>query len=98
MGHPGMNLYDDRIVESAPLIMEERRITLEARAARLRLPFGGLVWSRPAAVITRGPSTETRLPIRDLTRRAQVALYAIALLFALAGLRARGRTLWERTP
>ena len=73
-------------------------IILETVGVEARAPFGGLVWNRPAAVISRGPSTETRHPIHDRTRRAQVALYAIALLFVLVGLRARGRTLWERTP
>ena len=73
-------------------------IVLETVGVEARAPFGGLVWNRPAAVITRGPSTETRLPIRDPTRRAQIALYTIALLFVLVGLRARGRTLWEKTP
>ena len=31
-------------------------------------------------------------------RRARIVLYAIVLLVVLVGLRARGRTLWERTP
>ena len=31
-------------------------------------------------------------------RRARIVLYAIILLLVLVGLRARGRTLWERTP
>jgi len=73
-------------------------IILETVGVEARAPFGGLVWNRPAAVISRGPSTETRHPIHDRTRRAQIALYTIALLFVLVGLRARGRTLWERTP
>ena len=84
----------------------ETAIVLEASAFEARAPFGGFVWNRPVAVVTRGaitqgavtqgaigrgPAIETRLPIIDLTRRGQVVLYSIALFFMLAGLAARGR-------
>ena len=74
----------------------ETAIVLETIAFEARAPFGGFVWNRPVAVVTRavvtrGAAVETRLPIIDLTRRGQVVLYSIALFFMLAGLAARGR-------
>lgn len=68
-----------------------REITLEARAFRARLPFGGLVWNRPAAVRMRTPTGEVRLPLRDVTRRWEIAAYGLSLLCLLAGLSLRGR-------
>lgn len=74
-------------------------IVLETVGLEVRAPFGGFVWHRPAAVVARSPgAAETRLPIPDLTRRGQLILYGIALLFALAGLMARGRAIQETTP
>ena len=61
-------------------------VSLESRSWRARLPFGGLVWNRPAAVIVRQDGVERRLPIVDVTRRRQVALLAAGLLCLLAGL------------
>ena len=60
-----------------------------------RAPFGGIVWNRPLAVRLRGPAGETRLPIRDVTRRGQILLYGLSLLFLLAGLAAGGRPVRE---
>lgn len=75
----------------------ETRLVLETVGIEARAPFGGVVWNRPAAVITRGPAAETRHPIPDVTRRARFALYGIALLFVLLGLMARGRPPKEST-
>ena len=80
-----------RPVGDTTLVLET--VGLEARA-----PFGGFVWHRPAAVRLPDPAVETRMSIPDLTRRWQVVLYSIALLFALAGLMARGRAIQETTP
>jgi hypothetical protein len=74
-----------------PLTVAGRDIVLEARTFRLRLPFGGFVWSAPAAVRLRTSDGETRLPIRDVTRRWQIAAYGFSLFCLAAGLMARGR-------
>ncbi|HMT20499.1 MAG TPA: hypothetical protein PKE20_04510 [Promineifilum sp.] len=70
-------------------------IILESMGLEARAPFGGVVWNRPTAVRVRGPAGETRLPIRDVTRRGQLLLYGLSLLFVLAGLAARGRPVRE---
>jgi len=66
-------------------------ITLESRSLKLRTSFGGLVWNRPTAVRVDHSSGETRLPIRDVTRRGQLILYGLSLLFVIAGLAAGRR-------
>lgn len=71
--------------------IDGKRIVLEARAFRLRRPFGRFLWSAPSAVRLPGPGGETRLPIRDLTRRRQITAYGISLICLAAGLLARGR-------
>jgi hypothetical protein len=68
-----------------------RDVVLEARAARLRAPFGGLVWNRPVAVRVRESGGEQRLAIRDVTRRGQVAAYGLSLVLVLVGLSLRPR-------
>lgn len=70
-------------------------IILESIGFEVHAPFGGVVWNRPAAVRVPSPYGETRLPIHDLTRRGQLLLYGLSLLFMLAGLAARGRPVRE---
>lgn len=70
----------------------DTEIVLETTGLATRLPFGGLVWNRPAAVRVVEGGGESRLPIRDVTRRGQLALYGIGLLFVVAGLAAGGRS------
>jgi hypothetical protein len=56
------------------------RVTPESRVVRVELPFGGFVWSRPAAVIVERPDglVEHRR-ILDVTRIVQLALLACAV-------------------
>ena len=45
---------------------------------------GGLVWSRPAAVLVRTRNgVEQEFPIHDITRRAQITVLGFGLLGAL---------------
>lgn len=79
------------VTHENPLTIGERQLVLEARSFRLRLPFGGFVWSGPAAVRYATPDGEERLPIRDVTRLAQIAAYSFALACLVAGLGIGGR-------
>jgi hypothetical protein len=72
-------------------LIEGRRVVLESRLFRLRLPFGGFLWGAPSAVRMGMPGGETRLPIHDVTRRWQVAAYGFSFICLAAGLMARGR-------
>lgn len=77
-------------VETSRLIVE-RRIALETQAFRLRRSFFALAWLRPVAVRAQTPEGELRLPIRDVTRRWQIAAYGFSLLCLVIGLSMRGR-------
>ena len=70
----------------------DTEIILETTGFAARSPIGGFVWNRPAAVRVGGHGGGSRLPIRDVTRRWQLALYGIGLLFMVAGLWAGGRS------
>jgi hypothetical protein len=72
-------------------VIEGRRIVLEARVFRARRPMVGFLWARPAAVRVETPEGERRLPIRDVTRRWQIAAYGFSLLCLAAGALARRR-------
>jgi len=58
--------------------------TPEARVVSVRLPFGAFVWNRPSAVVVERGGRVERLPIVDVSRIAQVALWACALAAFLA--------------
>lgn len=63
---------------------------------RLQLPGlpGGLIWNRPVAVVARRASGEEQvLPIRDVTRQAQLALLGVGLVVGLLLWRAGRRNL-----
>jgi hypothetical protein len=70
-------------------LVEGQRIVLEARTFRLRLPLGGVAWSRPVAARVGAPGGEIRLPIRDVTRRWQIVAYGFSTVCLLLGLAAR---------
>lgn len=68
---------------AAPVTVGSVRVTPEARAWIVRLPFGGLVWHRPAAVRVEGSEgggTSRRLPVRDYTGVAFLGLLGLTLL------------------
>ena len=61
------------------------RVTLtpQSQALTIRWPYGGWVWNRPLAILVeRGAQTE-RTPIVDVTRVAQLGLFAFSLIFSL---------------
>ncbi len=82
----------------APIAAGEVRLVPVARSWRLETGWGGLVWNRPAGVlveqagVTPEGSRRSRgmVPIRDWTRRWQLALLGAGLAGSLA-LRLRRR-------
>ena len=64
-----------RTVQGQPIEAGGLRLTPQSQAVIVRLPFGGLVWHRPTAVIVeqRGQAVQ-RLPIHDVTRLFQIAV------------------------
>jgi hypothetical protein len=84
-----MSLKDNITYEyqsGEPLTVNGTTLTPQSRAFSLRWPNGGLVWNRPVAVLVEREGQVERLPIADVTRYAQIALYGSALFFALMAL------------
>ena len=53
----------------------------QAQAVSVRWPNGGFVWNRPVAVLVERGGQQTRLPIVDVTRLAQIGLFGISAIF-----------------
>jgi len=58
----------------------------QSRVLTARWPQGGWVWNRPCAVLVKQGERERRVPIVDVTRVAQLALYGAAAVFTIVGL------------
>ena len=69
-------------------------VTPESKALTVRWPGGGWVWNRPVAVLVERGEEKERIPIVDVTRVAQLALYGLGLAFAVIGLVVWA---WERS-
>ena len=60
----------------------DTQITPLARVLRIQLPgpYKGLIWNRPTGVLVKTPDgQEQHLPVRDVTRQAQLTLLGIGL-------------------
>jgi hypothetical protein len=70
-----MSLVQLSTVQDRPVVAGALRLTSESQVLTVRLPFGGLVWQRPTAVVVEQSGRPIRrLPIVDLTRVAQLAV------------------------
>ena len=66
-------------------------VTPQSRVLSIRLPFGGIVWNRPAAVVvTRNGQTE-RIAIVDVTRIVLWSITGLSLAVTLFTWLARRR-------
>ncbi len=75
---------DTRFHVGQSLKLGESEVTPYSRATIVQLPGLSLVWNRPAGVLVkRSDGSEADLPIRDVTRIAQIALLAIGALGGL---------------
>lgn len=66
-----------------PVTVGDVTITPQAQALIIRLPFGGLVWNRPVAVLVEQGGQTRRIPIIDITRVVQLGLLGLSLAFAI---------------
>ncbi len=69
-----------------PILAGEFTLIPFARSLRIHPPGlpGGLIWNRPLAVaVQAGDGLERRLPVRDVTRQAQLALLGAGLAGSL---------------
>ena len=79
-------LIERRTTSGATVVVGNVRATPEARVVTVRLPFGVFVWNRPSGVVVERDGRVERVPIVNVTRLAQMALWAgaLAVLLALA--------------
>jgi hypothetical protein len=90
---PGTSpLVQLKTVHGSPIEASGGRVTPESQVLLIRLPFGGLVWQRPTAVVVEhvGRAIQ-RVPIVDLTRLAQLSLLLGTLLLTAMCLIASSR-------
>ncbi len=73
-------LFELRTRQGQPRQIKHVVIQTESRALIMRLPFGGVVWNWPRAVIVEDRGVVTRLPIVDVTR---LAVWALAFAGAI---------------
>ena len=72
-----------RIISGEPMTVGDTTVTPQSQALVVRWAGGGLVWNRPVAVLVERGGKTQRLPIADVTRRAQWGLLGLTMSFAL---------------
>lgn len=68
------------------MVLGDRRIVPMAKVWQIRFPgsVGGVIWNRPHSVVVQSDGGEEEvLPVRDVTRRAQLSLLGGSLIGVL---------------
>ncbi len=78
------DMFQSQVVSGRPIQAGDITVTPQSRALIVRLPFGGLVWRRPTAVLVERAGQMSRIPIVDVTRVVQLALLGVIALAFLA--------------
>ena len=73
-------MFQSQSVSGSPVQVGDITVTPQSRAMIVRLPFGGLVWRRPTAVLVERAGQTSRIPIVDVTRVIQLALLGASVL------------------
>jgi len=69
-----------------PVRVGDVSVTPQSQALGVRWPGGGCVWNRPIALLVEREGRTRRLPIIDVTRAVQLALYGLSMVFVSIGL------------
>jgi hypothetical protein len=69
-----------------PVTVGNATVTTESQALVVRWPRGGWVWNRPLAITIETDGETRRVPIVDVTRMAQVVLWAASVAFVVVAL------------
>lgn len=76
------DMFQLQAVTGSPVQAGDITVTPQSQALIVRVPFGGLVWQRPTAILVERAGQTFRIPIVDVTRVIQFALLgASAFLF-----------------
>ena len=66
-----------------PIIVGDTTVTPNSHVLSIRLPFGGLVWNRPAAVVVERNGQTERIAILDVTRVVLWSITGLSLAVTL---------------
>ena len=77
-----MDVFGAREALAEPVTVDDVTVTPRSRALVVRLPWGGLVWNRPTAVLVERDGRVRRIPIVDVTRILQAGLMGLVVLAA----------------
>jgi hypothetical protein len=66
-----------------PVSVGDVTVTPQSQAIVARWPNGGWVWNRPVAVLVEREGETERIPIVDVTRIAQLGLFALSIAFSV---------------
>jgi len=80
-------MFQSQAVSGSPVRAGDITVTPQSRALIVRLPFGGLVWRRPTAVLVERAGQTSRIPIVDVTRVVQLALLGASMFVVLVTVR-----------
>lgn len=72
-----------KTVQGTAVSTPHHTITPESRALVIRIPFGGLVWQWPTAVLVQQGEQTKRHAIVDVTRLATWSMLFFSLVFTL---------------
>ena len=78
-----LEIHDGEKIQVRDIAGVDRTITPQSQAFSVRLPNGGFVWNRPAAVLVEQGDQVERIPIVDVTLLGQIILWGATALFAM---------------
>ena len=79
-------LFQVQTVSGQKVVVESLTVTPQSQALMVRLPIGGFVWNRPAAILVEQNGTAQRLPVVDITRILQLGLLGFSLVLSIVSL------------
>lgn len=78
-------------LDGEPVTVRDVRVTPQARALSVRLPFGGLVWNRPVSLLVERGEIREQITIPDVTLVTGIAFALVVIFFSMVvGQRRRG--------
>jgi hypothetical protein len=78
---PFVDMLHVQTVSGDPVSVRGVTVTPQSQAIMVRWPNGGWVWNRAVAILVEREGETERVPIVDVTRVAQLGLYALSIAF-----------------
>jgi hypothetical protein len=77
------DIFRVQTLSGDPLAVQGVNITPQSQAVVVRWANGGWVWNRPVAVLVERDGETERIPMVDVTRMAQLGLFALSIAFSV---------------